>query len=154
MVYACVAGSYEYGGHSIISIGNATLVGGSGNDEPFLITYNAAGNNTQMFTESDASSRTVHIYQTEDIKVSWENVTDKPFYEGEEETILQLETSMSFNYDPEVDNAAYLHKATPTDDFAQMWESDWNAAEVVWDGVSYTVVPPYQIFRPQFHLQG
>lgn len=61
--YECKAFTFNYSGMSLVVIGNGTSLGLSGNGEPFLITYNAAYNNTQIFSVDTKSSHTVGIWQ-------------------------------------------------------------------------------------------
>ena len=61
--YECVAYSYSYGGSTIVAIGNGGSLGLPSNGEPFLITYNAPYDNTQMFSTEATDSHTVGIWQ-------------------------------------------------------------------------------------------
>lgn len=61
--YECVAYVYEYSGISIVAIGNGSSLGLPSNGEPFLITYNAPFDNTQMFSTEATDSHTVGIWQ-------------------------------------------------------------------------------------------
>lgn len=59
----CDAFAFEMSGMSIVAIGNASSLGLSGNNEPFLITYNVTADNTQIFAIDDKDTHTIGIYQ-------------------------------------------------------------------------------------------
>lgn len=61
--YECVAYSYSYGGSTIVAIGNGGSLGLPSNGEPFLISYNASYDNSQMFSTDTKNSHTVGIWQ-------------------------------------------------------------------------------------------
>jgi hypothetical protein len=58
----CEAFAFEMSGMSIVAIGNASSLGLSGNDEPFLITYNVTANNTQFLSTEQKAEHTIGIY--------------------------------------------------------------------------------------------
>ena len=108
-----------------------------------VVTVQMAGFQAYPGIAAESVTHTVRIYQQADIQVSWENVTDKPFYESVEKSTILSEVTNPFNYDPDVDGAAYLFSYTPTNEVFELLESDWDSAEVMWDGVSYIVEPQY-----------
>lgn len=61
--YECVAMAFEHSGMSMVFIGNGTVLGLSGNGEPFMMTYNEGYNNTQLFSSNANSYHTVGIKQ-------------------------------------------------------------------------------------------
>lgn len=61
--YECTAVSFEYYDMSMVAIGDGSYLGLPGNGEPFLITYNIPGNGIQLFSNEDAGSHTVGIWQ-------------------------------------------------------------------------------------------
>lgn len=70
--------------------------------------------------------------------VSWNNITDKPFYESEP-TLTEFlpATEISFTLDGDM----YMTVGVATEELMAAWESDWNLAVVIWDGVEYVCQP-------------
>lgn len=67
-----------------IAMGNGEIFGLSGNNEPFMIITTGE---VIMFADLSPEAtvggkNTVRIYQKTPLSVSWENVTDKPFYDN------------------------------------------------------------------------
>ena len=142
--YTCIATTATFGGKDGFALGNLAIAElGEDTGEPFLFGIFSDGSYTECYATEAVESHTVRIYQQADIQVSWENVTDKPFYESVEKSTILSEATNPFNYDPTVDGTAYLFSYTPTSEVFELLESDWDSAEVMWDGVSYIVEPQY-----------
>lgn len=82
----CEAFAFEMSGMSIIAIGNASSLGMSGNDEPFLITYNVTANNTQFHSTEQKAEHTIGIYTeaTSEILLQEKTVTENGVVEPDE----------------------------------------------------------------------
>lgn len=80
--YECVAVSFEYYGMSMVVIGNGSTLGLPSNQEPFLITYNATSNNTQLFSTETKDSHTVGIWKSaiQKIKLQDKTITENGTY--------------------------------------------------------------------------
>ncbi len=61
--YECVAYSYSYGDSTIVAVGNGGSLGLPSNNEPFLISYNATYDNSQLFSTEAKDSHAVWIWQ-------------------------------------------------------------------------------------------
>ena len=61
--WTCEAFSFTLSGMTIVAIGNASSLGMSGNNEPFLITYNVTANNTQFHSTDMEAEHKIGIYQ-------------------------------------------------------------------------------------------
>lgn len=77
--YECVATAFEHSGMSMVFIGNGTVLGLSGNGEPFMMTYNEGYNNTQLFSSNANSYHTVGIKQ-DAVKLQDKTVTENGEY--------------------------------------------------------------------------
>ena len=106
--YECKAFTFNYSGMSLVVIGNGTSLGLSGNGEPFLITYNAAYNNTQLFSVDTKSSHTVGIWQNvaQEIKLQNKTITENGEYtadsgfDGLGKVLVEVAGSSGDNFEP------------------------------------------------------
>lgn len=73
--YECVAFFFEYYGMSMVVIGNGSTLGLPSNQEPFLITYNATSDNTQLFSTETKDSHTVGIWKNAIKKIKLQDKT-------------------------------------------------------------------------------
>lgn len=62
ILYNCLAYSFEFNGSTKIGIGNGTLVGQPGNDEPFIIAYDVNHDELAFFSNSNEESHDIKIY--------------------------------------------------------------------------------------------
>ena len=60
--YPLTAFAFSFSGYPIIALGNASSLNQQGNGEPFLIVYNAAFDNTQIYSTQNDESHYVGIY--------------------------------------------------------------------------------------------
>ena len=90
--YTCVAFSWTYAGMDMVAIGNGSTLGLGGNNEPFLINYNAAYDNSQIFGTTDGT-HTVAIYK--------EGANDGDAEDGGSENagVIIPETTLPFYFD-------------------------------------------------------
>lgn len=78
-------------GSLCVVIGN-TILTGTDSGEPFCIIYDATNGVAHFAATDNAESHTVRIYQKADGTVSWDNVTDKPFYEEHHKVVINANT--------------------------------------------------------------
>lgn len=116
-----------------------------GNGEDFVIgLYDGLGTFIST-TDFSTTAHRVRIYQNGSAAADWTQndingngyIHNRPFYVGEPiETLFIPETEASFSYDS--DQGASVFSNELTEEYVQVWESDWETAKVVWDGVAYT----------------
>lgn len=73
--FNCVAFSWVFSGMDMIAIGDGSGLGASGNGEPFLINYNAAYDNSQIFGTT-GGTHTVAIYTADESAGEDDNTGD------------------------------------------------------------------------------
>lgn len=123
-VYSCVATDGSALIPGVVFIGDASGYGLSGSGEPFIIGGDATGGIFLSLTDAAATSHTVRIYQTSTAAVSWNDLTDKPFYEEGGTVEVFAEQTLEF----EESEAALPAPFIPTAD---------TVYKVVWDGAEY-----------------
>lgn len=62
-VFACASYSTEATGVYSVYIGDGTQIGGTGNGEPFVISYTPSTNYLSFFADNEETSHTVGVYQ-------------------------------------------------------------------------------------------
>lgn len=68
--YSCVAFVVALSGFTTVAIGNASSIGFQGNNEPFLIVYNYAYDNTQIFSTEEDEVHEIGIYTEAPVDVT------------------------------------------------------------------------------------
>lgn len=151
--YECVAQDASAVEAGAIVLGNGSMAGFSGNNEPFMIVGYSVDKLMiiMAMNESYASTTvTVKIYQGEKYhtnQVDWNQtdsaaedyVRNRPFgVIGFSEAEIIPESELTFTYDSDV--ALWMYVSEATSDQISAWNDSWTNATVVWDGVSYECV--------------
>lgn len=90
--YTQTAFAYTYPDGSLCVVIGNTILTGTDSGEPFCIVYDATNGVAHFFATDNAESHTIRIYQKADATVSWDNITDKPFYEEHHKVVINANT--------------------------------------------------------------
>ena len=139
--YVCTVGDSSSVIPGTMFIGDGTFAGLSGNDEPFGIAWDNTGATFAATDGSTDESHTVRIYQTKVSSAggvsSWNDLTDKPFYE--EEIVVFEGEFQGAKLDSDSDGVE--------DTWEDTWVAPYNNEDPLvvgetytfyWDGVAYT----------------
>lgn len=116
-----------------------------GNGEDFIIGLLSGIGVFVSTTDFSTTAHRVRIYQNGSAAADWTQndingngyIHNRPFYVGEPiETSFVPQTNAPFLYNS--DEGMYASSIDIPDNYVQVWESDWETAKVVWDGVAYT----------------
>lgn len=125
-----------------VALGNCAPFGLMGNNEPFILAIMNGGLMCASLTDTqEGGSHIIGVKQKETlIKKLDSKFSPVPFFgEGAPSLINLFPTSIlkfTFNNDE-----GYMYYFSPSEEQAKLWNSDWNTANVIWDGIEYTCNP-------------